>query len=218
MSVKSAHRRTEGRDLVRLWAPGVPYVAMFVGLHVLSSGWASILLYHAGIIAVLVVSHTSPRFRLRGAGCRLALLVFVIGGALSGPFVCVLWPLIGRGAGDLAARLHRIVRCRLVVVHGLHGEPRARGVVLAALPQERPARGSRCRRLVRELPRPRAGRIRGCTMGCPAGSGEPSRYSARSVGLPSARIQLVASSRALRRGSAKTPREAGHRSSTVAQW
>jgi membrane protease YdiL (CAAX protease family) len=77
-----------------------------VGLHVLHSGWAAILGYHAGMCVLLAAGGGWPEARrlLRGWtwGSGLACAAF---GAAAGPLIHVLWPLAADPANPLAARL-----------------------------------------------------------------------------------------------------------------
>ena len=74
-------------------APLIPYVAVILGVHVLSSAWASILAYHAGILLVLSISRgwrLGPAPRSRRS--LIALVILIVGAALVGPVVYGLWP------------------------------------------------------------------------------------------------------------------------------
>lgn len=75
----------------------VPYVAVVVGLYMLRSAWASILLYHAGILAFLLTARPRP-MPLRGSVRLRVLLPAVLVCLLAGPALYGLWPLL-RGAG-----------------------------------------------------------------------------------------------------------------------
>lgn len=95
----------------RLWIlfPSICYVGLFVGLYVLDSVWAAILLYHAGIIAGLIL------MRSRGLGTALrsgwrgeVLWITCLVGAAGGGFVYELWPIVkldGLVLRDALARL-----------------------------------------------------------------------------------------------------------------
>lgn len=73
-------------------APSVPYVAMLVGLYLLSNAWISILLYHAGALAIL--SFTKGWRWPPAAGEHLdrrVVLMVVLGSATIGPLLYSLW-------------------------------------------------------------------------------------------------------------------------------
>ena len=80
---------------LKQFAPFIPYVAVTLGLYVLRSAWAGILLYHVGMFAVLTLTkqwdfgHT-PRIRQDWA----VLLVVTIVSALGGIFIFLLWPIM----------------------------------------------------------------------------------------------------------------------------
>ena len=76
-------------------APVVPYLAVPIGLYVLNSAWAAILLYHAGILLVLLANSRGRWLVFSGwnrAACLLGSLVC----ALGGPLIYILWPVAHR--------------------------------------------------------------------------------------------------------------------------
>ncbi len=87
----------------RFYPLAVPYVAVILGLHVLHSAWMGILLYHLGMVMVLVIAgrrrppvvvapgwHQHWRF-----GWRPGVGLTAIGvAALAGPLLLLLWPII----------------------------------------------------------------------------------------------------------------------------
>lgn len=88
---------TPSRPLFREQAVGaaVPYLAVGIGLYLLHSAWASILLYHAGILACLAAGRRLSSWRgllagLNGPGLAVAGTVC----ALAGPAAYLLWPWI----------------------------------------------------------------------------------------------------------------------------
>jgi hypothetical protein len=87
---------------MRLVALTVPYVAVLIGVHVLKSGWAAILLYHAGMLAFLFALG-GLGFCGRGWGAR-AFALLVVPCLLGGPALFVLVPIVVPSL-DLAAAL-----------------------------------------------------------------------------------------------------------------
>ena len=87
----------------------VPYVAVALGLYVFECGWASILLYHLGIGAVLVVSGYGPgRARLL-EGWRVGpVLLLALAFLASGPLLFLLWPCVKQAAVDLPVKLYAL--------------------------------------------------------------------------------------------------------------
>jgi len=73
-----------------------PIVAVSVGMHTMRNGWAALLLYHAGMVGMMVLfgdravmrRRITHGFRLRSALALMALC------ALSGILVYLLWPYI----------------------------------------------------------------------------------------------------------------------------
>lgn len=76
-------------------AAAIPYAAVVIGLWWLRSAWASILLYHAGILLFLVWTRNWAAWRRLLSGSNTpALATGVIGCALAGPVAILLWPWI----------------------------------------------------------------------------------------------------------------------------
>jgi len=75
-------------------APLLPYAAVLLGLYVLRSAWASVLVYHAGMIIALAARRRdwSTWFRGWHTGWAIALALM---GALAGEAFCLLWPVLG---------------------------------------------------------------------------------------------------------------------------
>lgn len=69
----------------------IPYAAVLIGLYWLKSGWAALLLYHAGLATWLAASGFSPEKPVWG-GWKKALL-FAAGGVAAGPALVLIWPL-----------------------------------------------------------------------------------------------------------------------------
>jgi hypothetical protein len=94
------------------WRPlalAVPYVTVPVGLYVLGSGWASMLLYHAGMVAVGLALGGSAQVRSLVRGLAwLPLLLVGLACVASGPALYLLHPLLTGGAMPLAPSLGRL--------------------------------------------------------------------------------------------------------------
>lgn len=86
----------------RLAVALIPYAAVLVGLHLLSSAWTAILLYHAGMMAVLLAHRPAWTGRLGGWHPGMAVALALMG-ALAGEVLCVLWTDLG--LEDLRSRL-----------------------------------------------------------------------------------------------------------------
>jgi membrane protease YdiL (CAAX protease family) len=100
-------RSADSSTLMRI-APGVPYVAVGIGLYLMSSGWAAILLYHAGMVAVLTASKSWAALRTSNSRkCRLTLSVIVMGSALVGPVLYGLWSAM-QAVSDLSELLSEL--------------------------------------------------------------------------------------------------------------
>lgn len=69
----------------------IPYAAVLIGLYWLKSGWAALVLYHAGIAAWLGASGFLPEKHVWG-GWKTACL-FGAGGLAAGPALVLIWPL-----------------------------------------------------------------------------------------------------------------------------
>jgi hypothetical protein len=90
---------------MKLLALTVPYVAVLIGVHLLKSGWAAILLYHAGMLAFLPLLGGVRSLGACGRGWSartFALLVLPC--LISGPALYVLVPLLAPSL-DLGAAL-----------------------------------------------------------------------------------------------------------------
>ena len=68
---------------IKLISTGVPYVAIFIGLYILRSAWAAILLYHFGIALFLIADDKGRSLKKIRSGCNP--IITIASGA-----VCVL--------------------------------------------------------------------------------------------------------------------------------
>lgn len=76
------------------FAPLLPYAAVLLGLYVLRSAWAAVLVYHAGMIFALLARRRDwPRW-FRGWSTRWAIALALMG-ALAGEVFCLLWSELG---------------------------------------------------------------------------------------------------------------------------
>ena len=81
---------------VRLLAPAIPYLAVLIGMYTfINNAWAAIILYHLGIITVLVLARYWKLGRLLiTAEDFLVLAGVVLGSAVAGFFIYWLWVII----------------------------------------------------------------------------------------------------------------------------
>jgi membrane protease YdiL (CAAX protease family) len=84
----------------------IPYAAVLLGLYLLRSAWAAILLYHAGIVILLLIGGKRDLLESLRKGWHLpaAAVVGVICAA-GGLFIVLLWGMISREGVDLAETL-----------------------------------------------------------------------------------------------------------------
>ncbi len=96
-------------------APLLLYGAVFLGMHVLKSGWGAILGYHFGIMLVLFATGESPDIKqlLKGWNYLFGLVMVLIA-ALSGVLIYGLWPHIHLNGLDMPGAL---------LEYGLTGSP-----------------------------------------------------------------------------------------------
>lgn len=95
--------------MIRLAAFGLPSVAVLIGLHLLRSGWAAILLYHAGVLAFLSHLGAWRSVRSWARGWNGLVFAVLLGACLaSGPLLLVLVPVIAPPSLDLGAVLGSI--------------------------------------------------------------------------------------------------------------
>ncbi len=69
----------------------IPYAAVMAGLYGLKSGWAALLLYHAGMAAWLAASGYRSE-KLAWGGWKKA-CIFAAGGLAAGPALVLIWPM-----------------------------------------------------------------------------------------------------------------------------
>lgn len=81
----------------------IPYAAVLLGLYWLKSGWAAILLYHAGMAAWLAARGYRPE-KPRWGGWNKA-FIFVVAGLAAGPLLVLLWPLAKLPGANMAGLL-----------------------------------------------------------------------------------------------------------------
>lgn len=97
-----------GEIIARRYAPVIPYVAVAIGLCVLSSAWLAIGLYHAGILGVVVLLGLGKASRctnhLKCYWVPVVTAIFTMGGVL----LYTLWPLLGSNGQSIADRLARV--------------------------------------------------------------------------------------------------------------
>jgi membrane protease YdiL (CAAX protease family) len=74
----------------------IPYITVLLGLHILKSAWAAILLYHSAILIIILKSNGFIFFKrlFLGWNWRIGLPLAIIS-ALSGLSLYFLWPIAG---------------------------------------------------------------------------------------------------------------------------
>jgi membrane protease YdiL (CAAX protease family) len=83
------------RRPVPILAAAVPYAAVAIGLYAARSAWATILLYHVGIVLVLAATDWRRRLGLARSGWRGGVAALTAAGAVGGGVALyVLWPYI----------------------------------------------------------------------------------------------------------------------------
>jgi membrane protease YdiL (CAAX protease family) len=70
----------------------IPYAGVFIGLNLIGNGWAAILLYHAGIVATLIIRKARFRFSLLYPKRVPVTLLSCVPFACTGLFIWLLWP------------------------------------------------------------------------------------------------------------------------------
>ncbi len=93
-------------ERLKVIAPITPYIAVTLGLYVLRSAWAAILLFHIGMIIVMpLAKRWQLGEQLRTRRAFLVLVVVAVTSALGGLFIFWLWPTIKLGQLLLGAEL-----------------------------------------------------------------------------------------------------------------
>ncbi len=84
----------------------IPYITILLGLHILKSAWAAILLYHGAILVIVLKNGNPILFKrlFRGWSWKIGLPLAPIS-ALSGLSLYFLWPLAGIQGSELPAVL-----------------------------------------------------------------------------------------------------------------
>lgn len=89
-------------------AAAIPYAAVGAGLYAFGSGWAAILLYHAGVVLALSITGWRVPLRYAVSGwVPAAAVAFAAVAALAGTALYVLWPLVDATPAGLHARLEQ---------------------------------------------------------------------------------------------------------------
>jgi len=91
----SDKRKTPASRLRRA-APYAPYLAVLVGMYLLHSAWAAVLLYHLGMVLVLTFDRGWGQARKLVAGMQpFNLTATSLFGLSGGALLYLLWPLLG---------------------------------------------------------------------------------------------------------------------------
>jgi membrane protease YdiL (CAAX protease family) len=94
---------------LRSFAPAVPYVAIFVGVHVVQNAWVAILLYHATMAAILMADTPAGLVRAVRSGWNArAAVAGVAACAGSGILIYLLWPYIRLEGATMQETLSRL--------------------------------------------------------------------------------------------------------------
>ncbi len=94
---------------LRSFAPAVPYVAIFVGLHVVQNAWVAILLYHGTMATILMVDTPSGLGRAVRSGWNARAAVAGVTACVgSGILIYILWPYIRLGGATMQETLSRL--------------------------------------------------------------------------------------------------------------
>src|SRR5688500_2005514 len=89
-----------------IWAPLVPCLAILIGLYLLRSAWAAILLYHLGIVLFMVFDPaTNVASALRGGWNSGVAVASALAAGMGGVAVYFLAPALFPDLGQFAARL-----------------------------------------------------------------------------------------------------------------
>lgn len=80
--------------MINLLAALVPYAAVLIGMYAFRSAWLSVLLYHLGVIAFMMIRRPSNPWKTLWAGTGNPLILpAVVVCALAAPVVYFMWPL-----------------------------------------------------------------------------------------------------------------------------
>jgi membrane protease YdiL (CAAX protease family) len=87
-------------------AAAVPYAAVVIGLYAVRNGWAAILLYHLGIVLVLIGNRSLTPLRRILTGWRSPVLILaMLAAAVAGPALYFLWSYMDATPSGLQSRL-----------------------------------------------------------------------------------------------------------------
>jgi hypothetical protein len=79
--------------MLNLFAALVPYIAVLVGMYVFHNAWLTILLYHIGIVLLLMYRRPEDLWSRMWKGARsLWLIPGILGCALATPIIYFMWP------------------------------------------------------------------------------------------------------------------------------
>lgn len=94
--------------MINLLAALLPYVAVLFGMYLLHHAWIAILLYHAGIIAILVYRKPFGLWRTLFSGLKTPLLLpSLVVCLLTAPIIYFIWPWLAIADGILPEWLAR---------------------------------------------------------------------------------------------------------------
>ncbi|HEX2950575.1 MAG TPA: CPBP family glutamic-type intramembrane protease [Armatimonadota bacterium] len=83
-------------SLIRRVSPGIPYLAVLLGLYVMRNAWIAIGVYHLGMVAVLLWERRIDTLRALFRGFHPGLFCMIVAICLIGGGVTYLgWPLLG---------------------------------------------------------------------------------------------------------------------------
>lgn len=82
------------------FSTAIPYIAVLIGLPVLKNGWLTILLFHAGIIAVLFLCRPHIQFHFQARN-KLLLAAGIVFTAMAGVVVFFSWGFVSKAPGIL---------------------------------------------------------------------------------------------------------------------
>jgi hypothetical protein len=95
-------------EFMKLLAGLVPYVAVLVGMYLLHSAWAAVLLYHIGIVTFVLIFKAGDMGSKIKSGYKMPVLIpAVITCALTAPAVYFMWPWFSASEGILPEWLEK---------------------------------------------------------------------------------------------------------------